>query len=101
MYLANAIFQTVTSDTGVAIGLVVTLLGGAITCTWWIGKRLNKIDGRFTDLSVRLEGIEKRELENYTLAQAEVHALRMAINNPGMSVPDPRDPAKIINTPQA
>jgi hypothetical protein len=96
IYLANVI-QTVTSDTGVAIGVVVSLVGAAVGCTWWLGKRLNKIESNFISLGSRLEQIEKRELDNYTLAQAEVHALRFAIANPSVSVPDPRDPSKIIN----
>lgn len=95
--IAN-IIQNVSSDTGVAVGLVITLITVAVVCTTWISKRLNKIDQAFTALGGRLEAIEQRELDNYTLAQAEVHALRTAIANPSMKVPDPRDPSRIIET---
>lgn len=97
LQLAN-IVQNVTSDTGVAVGLVVSLISAAVGCTWWLGRRLNKIDSAFMSLGGRLEAIEQRELDNYTLAQAEVHALRTAIANPAMKVPDPRDPSRIIET---
>lgn len=98
--LIATLIQNITSESGLAIGLVGSLLSGAVGCTWWIGRRLNKIESRFTAIDNRLEAIEVREADNFTMAQAEVLALRTAINNPHMQVPDPRDPSKTIQTTQ-
>lgn len=94
MLIANVL----TSDTGIAMGLVGSVIVSAVICTWWISNRISKIDSAFVTLGKRLEAIEQRELDNYTMTQAEVHALRTAIANPHMRVPDPRDPSRIIVT---
>lgn len=51
---------------------------------------LDALAGAITD--IRVEALEDR----YTLTAASERALRTAIENPGMRVPDPRDPNTII-----
>ena len=78
MYLLASISQ----ESGITIGLAVVIVG----CAVWIVTRLGKIDSRLANL----------EESNYTKAEAEAHALRLAIENPDMNVPDPRNPGELI-----
>ena len=64
------------------ISIVITL----VTCTWKIAGVAERFEQRVTKL----------EKEHFTLAAAAEAALRFAIENPGMRVPDPRNPANII-----
>lgn len=77
---------TVTESTGVSIGLVLTVVVTGLSCTIWIVKTMGKLTQR----------IERLEADHYTRSEAAEAALRMAIANPGMSVPDPRNPGQII-----
>lgn len=65
-----------------SMGTALTALVASVPIFW---------GGAFT--LIRLKMIEENQ---YTKAAAVEQALRMAIENPGMSVPDPRDPAKMI-----
>lgn len=78
--------STVTQDTGIAIGVVGVLVTSMVGCTVWITTRISTIDSR----------LAKLEEDHYTKAEAEAHALRLALENPGLTVPDPRNPGKFI-----
>jgi hypothetical protein len=58
--------------------------------------KLNEFEVKISNLSDRVASSEAKESGVYTLAAASEQALRMAIENPGMRVPDPRDPQRII-----
>lgn len=77
---------TISESTGLSIGLVVTVVATGVSCTVWITKAMARMTSR----------IERLEADHYTRSEAEAAALRMAIANPGMSVPDPRNPGKLI-----
>lgn len=78
----------INENTGVAVGLVAALIATAVICTLWLSKRLNAIDGRLSAL----------EEDHYTKAEAAEAALRLAIENPSMNVPDPRNPGQLIRS---
>jgi hypothetical protein len=69
----------------VAAGLIIFAIGA----TWWVAKTLSNITTQIKTMLTRLDNA-------FTIEKASEQALRMAIENPGMRVPDPRDPAKII-----
>lgn len=75
------------------VALQITLLSSVILCTatvvWVARGTMAKLDG------LRLD-VDRLSTEMYRLAVASEQALRMAIENPGVRVPDPRDPNKII-----
>lgn len=73
-------------------GIVVAIFGAAA----WLHNLVTKVEASLEAIAVRLKALEDSKPGNYTLAGAAEHALRMAIENPGMRVPDPRDPSKII-----
>lgn len=79
----------ISQESGLTLGLAVTIIG----CAIWIVTRLNKIDSRITTLNERLVRIE---VEHYTKVEAEAHALRLALENPNLNVPDPGNPGKLI-----
>lgn len=49
-----------------------------------------------TNQQALVEAFKKFELESYSLAAASEVALRTAIENPGVRVPDPRNPDRLI-----
>lgn len=84
------------------LGLLVafaSMLGGAV---WLLS---NKISSGHTELKSGISKISSRidvlERDNYTKPEAEAHALRLALNNPHLRVPDPRNPSQILHTPEA
>jgi archaeosine-15-forming tRNA-guanine transglycosylase len=73
----------------ITMGVAACVVVFSVMATWRITGKLSSIDNNI--LSMR------QELDNsFTLDKASEQALRMAIENPGMRVPDPRDPTKII-----
>ena len=82
---------TISESTGISIGLVSTVVITGVSCTVWIVKTMGKLTLR----------IERLEADHYTRSEAAEAALRMAIANPGMSVPDPRNPGQIITASSA
>lgn len=82
-----AMVTQITQETGVGIGLVVSIVGGAV----WFGVLLTKINAR----------LRKLEGDIYTKSEAAEHALRLAIANPGHRVPDPRNPDTFLPVVEA
>ena len=70
---------------------ILTILGSTAAAVWRIGKVINKFESRLLDL----------EKDRYPLSVASEAALRLAILNPGMAVPDPRNPTQVIVVNQA
>lgn len=77
---------TLSADNKVTIGTALTVIGVCVSCAVWGVSKLNVIESRLA----AVEG------GKYNLTTASEQALRLAIENPGMRVPDPRDPAVII-----
>lgn len=64
---------------------VVALSGFVIAATIWA----NNLDHQIKALSLQMG-------DRYTLTMAAENALRTALENPGMRVPDPRNPGSVI-----
>lgn len=79
----------VTSDTGVALGVVVTV----VACTWVMATKMSKLTSAMHSMK---EDFDQMKAQTYTKAEAAEVALRTALMNPDMKVPDPRDPDKIL-----
>jgi len=72
----------------IAFGTAIVSTG--IGATWFLSAQLARYESR-------LDSVEAKIVEDrYTLTMASEKALRTAIENPGMRVPDPREPSKII-----
>jgi nitrogen fixation protein FixH len=91
---------TLSKDTKITLGAAVVVVKIAVAATWWAGVQFNnlKADSReqFNALNAQIATLTERAAGSYTLAAASEQALRMAIENPGLRVPDPRDPSKVI-----
>lgn len=77
----------------VGILLVIGGAGTVAAAAWWIATRLGSIDGKFDALNT---SIKEMQADAFPLSRASEVALRMAIENVGMRVPDPRDPHRVI-----
>ena len=64
------------------LGVVITLAGAVIMGTWIAAGKSAVLDRLVED--------------HYGITAASEAALRQAIENPGMRVPDPRDPERVI-----
>lgn len=77
----------------VTVGAIVAgciVIGGAsIMASRQVSAALNEL------ADVKIEVAQVR-LNSYALAAAAEQALRFAIENPGIRVPDPRDPTRVI-----
>lgn len=67
------------------VGLL-TIVTTGMGATWFLGQRFERIQNQVDVLTE----------DNYTLTQASEQAFRTAVANPGMRIPDPRDPDRII-----
>lgn len=75
------------------VGLVCSILITVVTCTWKIASTMNEVNTTMRNLDARVSAIENNR---FRISDAAEVALRTAIENPKMRVPDPRDPSKII-----
>lgn len=88
----------------ISIPIVLAIVGA----TWRVGLVLQSVTNQMTteintvkiqinnDLTTMNGRIDKLNEDKYPLSLASERALRTAIENPGMRVPDPRDPSQII-----
>lgn len=63
------------------------------SCGWWIASTISYTNELIASIDARLQVVES---EKYTLSMACENALRMALANPGVRVPDPRVPGNLI-----
>lgn len=78
---------------GAIVLALVALMGTIIGGTWKIAAVMNNMSTELKSLSSSLDEVKSA---SYTLARASEQALRTAIENPSLRVPDPRDPNKLI-----
>lgn len=64
-----------------------------VSCTWYLAVKLNAGNALLEGLTARVTAIESNR---YRISDASEQALRLAIENPGLRVPDPRNTADII-----
>ena len=78
-------------DLMIAASVVVAAVGGV----WRISAMFNKLINRLDHLDGRVKSLEDDE---FGLAKMSELALRAAVANPSLNIPDPRNPTKIIKT---
>ena len=88
----------VDEQTGISIGLTFLIITAVIGAAAVINKRLKSMEDR---LATNEQKVVSIETDRYTLSMAVEQALRLAIANPGMHVPDPRDPSKSVTVTSA
>lgn len=77
---------TITRETKVALGLILTVIGVGFASTWKVSAAVAKVEQRLAEV----------ETDRYTLSAASEQALRTAMENPGLRVPDPRNPGQVF-----
>lgn len=77
---------TLDKNSSISLGSAAIVIVTVVSTTFWLNTRLGGIDAQITQL----------KSDQYTMAMAAESALRLAINNPGLKVPDPRSPGQII-----
>lgn len=92
--------MTITPQSKTTLGLAATIVSVGMGSTWLVARAIGdvktEVASKVGAIDTSINGI-KAEVENrITIAAASEQALRMAIENPGMRVPDPRDPNRII-----
>lgn len=84
------------NSTWVTLGAAGSAIGFAVICTWIVSNQLSDINRQFSAMQARMDSLEDSIGDRFTVAKASEVALRTAIENPGMRVPDPRNPSEII-----
>lgn len=84
------------NDTKVTLGTAAVLVSISISATWWFSAQLADFKRELSVLTGRIVQNESELPKLFSLAAASEQALRMAIENPGLRIPDPRDPNRII-----
>lgn len=81
------------TNTSITLGAAAAVVLTSITVTAWLNNKLNALSVELASLRA---DVTKLQGEQYTTSMAEAQALRMAIENPGLRVPDPRNPGQVI-----
>jgi hypothetical protein len=89
LFLAQSLHVSNDATFTITMGVASAVVVFAVVATWHVTKTLSSIRADIKSIGEELGN-------SFTLDKASEQALRMAIENPGMRVPDPRDPAKII-----
>lgn len=88
---------TINPNTRITVGLVVTILAVGIGATWQLARVVtDQFAGVRDEIASLKTGLDAVKTDRYTLTAASETALRTAIENPGMRVPDPRNPAHVF-----
>lgn len=72
----------------------ISIIISVVIATWTLSVELTKINNTLNGIVERVTQIESNR---YRISDASEQALRMAIENPNLRVPDPRDSSKIIS----
>lgn len=82
---------SLTSNTTISFGLLITIIGGIL----WINNSFNNFQLQITELKTQIAAIQtildSNKENRLTKSEAAEAALRAAILNPGMRIPDPRN----------
>jgi hypothetical protein len=66
-----------------------SVIVSSATVGWWLGRKVIRVE-------TAIKTLEEFKADTMTIPMAEATALRMAIENPGIRVPDPRRPGQVI-----
>jgi hypothetical protein len=92
-------------DTIALAGIILAIISTVGGAAWFLSARMSdqheSLQGSIGSVKEDVGNLSTRmgilERDNYTKPEAEAHALRLALNNPYLKVPDPRNPATIIH----
>lgn len=84
------------NDTKITLGTAIAVVSISVGATWWFSQQLEHFRIELAAMSSRIGANEDELVKFYSLAAASEQALRMAIENPGLRIPDPRDPNRLI-----
>lgn len=85
------------------VGIVTIFITLAVPWCVWVTKQLmdQKVSFAVESNTKAIQNIveqhNKDQEQNWTIAKQSEYILRLAIKNPGMEYPDPRDPDKVIS----
>ena len=89
----EVIAATLSRNTKIQVGLVMTVLAAVTSGSIWGTRVLSGLQETAAQHGKLIEALQK---ESWTIAAQSEHALRTAMENPGLRVPDPRDPSHIF-----
>lgn len=85
---------------GAACAVVLSLGGIAWGAASYVGGKFDATNAKFdkAELAISALGIDLGAVkaDRFTMTAASEHALRTALENPGLRIPDPRDPSKVF-----
>ena len=84
---------SITKDTKVSLATVGSILTVGAAIIWQLATIKTVFTNEINELKDHVTQIEE---DNYSMPMAVESAFRLAMRNPGMIVPDPRDPSKTI-----
>lgn len=85
--------MNITGRTTVQLGAVLVAAVAAGGLLWQGAQLVEATRAALVEHTKQIAALDK---EKYSLTAASEQACRMAIENPGMRVPDPRDPSRVI-----
>lgn len=87
---------SITKETKISLSLALLLVsctGAVVGSIWRFAGRVDEVTRQTEQVNVKLESMKS---EMFTQSQAAEQALRTAMLNPGLRVPDPRNPGQVI-----
>lgn len=91
--MSNPVEWSPNTKMTLTVGAIFSVLLTVVSCTWKMASTMNEVNATMKNLDARVSAIEANR---FRISDAAEVALRTAIENPSMRVPDPRDPSKII-----
>lgn len=88
--------MVISQDTKITLGATFAAISFCMGGAWWLSTEIQGLRADFRLMTNRMEMNEATLPKLYSISAACEHALRLAMENPGMRVPDPRDPNNII-----
>jgi len=83
----------ITKNTRITLGAVASIVVLGAGVLWQGFRMLTNQEVTNANVAAELKDIKEK---TWTIASASEHALRTAMENPGLRVPDPRDPSKVF-----
>jgi hypothetical protein len=76
-------------DTLVPLGVLVGILGAAISFTMYLNSKFSTLQDEIKDVKYRLTSYEAKNNDRWTVAHMKIFQLEMQQLNPSIKTPDP------------
>jgi len=80
---------TINENTKAPLKIVVPIVSAILAGGLWV-------NSKFDNLEREIGGLKGQMSETWTVSKAAETALRLAVANPDLQVPDPRDPTRML-----